>query len=217
MDEGVYANVEVDCQCGLAAVSDSARAPVSDVTRTVVPDDSGDVTVEFQLTDRHDVDELPVDATTVFENGEATVYRLFQRCQATCAYARVERQGCPVDDFEARHGAICLGFHAADLDRVKAVVGALREAFANVRLRRLSGTHDSTVDDFVQVDRTAFTDRQREVFETAYDLGYFEYPRGANARDVADELGISTTTLAEHMATIQSKLAEQVLDGWSAD
>lgn len=213
MGQGVYATVEVDCQCGIAAVSDAARAPVNDVRRTGVPDDEGNVTVEFRLSERHGVDDPPIEATAVFEDDGTTVYRLAQRCQSKCAYARIERHGCPIADMEARHGVVCVGFHAGDVDRIKAVVADLREDFPNVRLRRLSGTRDVTVDDLVQVDRAAFTDRQREVFETAFDLGYFEYPRQSNAREVAAALGISTTTLAEHMAAVQSKLAEQVLDG----
>jgi predicted DNA binding protein len=57
------------------------------------------------------------------------------------------------------------------------------------------------------------TDRQPEVLETAYGTGYFEYPRGANASEVAGEPGIETSTLAEHLAAAQSKLLAELLEG----
>jgi hypothetical protein len=65
----------------------------------------------------------------------------------------------------------------------------------------------------VPVDLERLTDRQREVVETAYRMGYFEYPRETNASGVAAELGIEPSTLAEHLAAAQSKLLGAVLDG----
>ena len=64
----------------------------------------------------------------------------------------------------------------------------------------------------VPVDVGRLTDRQREVLETAYGMGYFEYPRGANASEVAGELGIEPSTLAEHLAAAQSKLLAELLE-----
>jgi hypothetical protein len=61
------------------------------------------------------------------------------------------------------------------------------------------------------VDRERLTDRQREVLETAYRMGYFEYPRSANATEVAEELGIGLSTLAEHLAAAQEKLLAELL------
>lgn len=64
-----------------------------------------------------------------------------------------------------------------------------------------------------RVDRDKLTDRQLEVIETAYDMGYYEYPRGANASEVAEALDICPSTLAEHLAAAQTKLLEDVLPG----
>jgi hypothetical protein len=50
------------------------------------------------------------------------------------------------------------------------------------------------------------------VLETAHRMGYFDHPKGADAGDVADELGISRSTLAEHLSTAQSKLFDAILD-----
>ncbi|PSQ41211.1 helix-turn-helix domain-containing protein, partial [Halobacteriales archaeon SW_12_71_31] len=61
------------------------------------------------------------------------------------------------------------------------------------------------------VDRDALTDRQREVLRTAYEMGYFEYPRESNATEVAAALDISPSTLAEHLAAAQGKLLDELL------
>lgn len=48
--------------------------------------------------------------------------------------------------------------------------------------------------------------RQREVFELARERGYFGWPRGVSAADLADELGVSKTTVLEHLRKAEAKL-----------
>ena len=48
---------------------------------------------------------------------------------------------------------------------------------------------------------------------TAYRMGYFERPRDANARAVAEALDISPSTFAEHLAAARRKLLEETLAG----
>jgi molybdopterin biosynthesis enzyme len=64
----------------------------------------------------------------------------------------------------------------------------------------------------VLVDRGRLTARQREVLETAVEMGYFEYPKGANAGEVAEALDISVSTYAEHVAAAQTKVFDDLLD-----
>jgi predicted DNA binding protein len=54
----------------------------------------------------------------------------------------------------------------------------------------------------------ALTPSQREAFELARDRGYYEWPREASTRELADELGVSKTTLLEHLRTAESKLLD---------
>ncbi|GAB3684603.1 hypothetical protein GCM10028857_13820 [Salinarchaeum chitinilyticum] len=76
-----------------------------------------------------------------------------------------------------------------------------------------SGEQSETelADGIVEVDVDQLTDRQLEVLETAHDMGYYQYPRGANASEVAEALDICPSTLAEHLAAAQSKLLADVL------
>jgi hypothetical protein len=66
--------------------------------------------------------------------------------------------------------------------------------------------------DLVTVDRSDLTERQREVLATAYEAGYFDHPKGANAGEVATSLDIDRSTFSEHIAAAQRKLLSSLLD-----
>lgn len=48
--------------------------------------------------------------------------------------------------------------------------------------------------------------RQREVFRLARARGYYDHPRGATAGDLAAELGVSTSTVHEHLRKVEAAL-----------
>jgi predicted DNA binding protein len=54
--------------------------------------------------------------------------------------------------------------------------------------------------------RSHLTARQREVLQTAYESGYYEWPRECTGKDVATELGISSATFSEHIQAAERKL-----------
>mgnify|MGYP000232918002 FL=1 len=154
---------------------------------------------------------LPADASVVFETDDTRRVR-FERNGTDCACDAVERHGAPVIDVNATGGTLHLTFHAADVETVREVVTDLREGFGSVRIDRLARTDEEPADR-VAVDRGQLTDRQREVLETAMEMGYFQRPREANATEVATALDISPSTFAEHLASAQSKVLGSLLEG----
>lgn len=50
--------------------------------------------------------------------------------------------------------------------------------------------------------------RQREVFLLACDMDYYSWPRETTTREMADELGITKTTLLEHLRKAEAKLLD---------
>jgi predicted DNA binding protein len=50
------------------------------------------------------------------------------------------------------------------------------------------------------------TDRQREVLLTAVEAGYYEVPRRATHRDVAERLGLSVGTVSEHLQKAEARV-----------
>lgn len=57
----------------------------------------------------------------------------------------------------------------------------------------------------------SLTDRQREVIRTAFDLGYYEVPREASTEDVAAELDLDPSTVAEHLQRAERNVLSRVL------
>jgi len=124
---------------------------------------------------------------------------------------------CAVSDVQATDGQLRATVHVDDAAQVRSVVDRLRESFDGVIIHSFQQDGDGTVDDAVLVDRGQLTGRQREVLETAHDMGYFEYPKGANAGEVATALDISVSTFAEHLGAAQTKVLGDLLDGPSRE
>lgn len=56
------------------------------------------------------------------------------------------------------------------------------------------------------------TGKQRSIFKQAYDSGYFDYPRKINAGQLSDKLGISKTTLLEHLHKAENKIITHIIE-----
>ncbi|MFC5367505.1 helix-turn-helix domain-containing protein [Salinirubrum litoreum] len=208
---GVRAEVVITDPSACRVVGASqGSGQIQRVTRSSVPND-GRTAVEFTATDDHGAEGVE----EVFCHGDETVYRFARDASETpaCACEHVETHGPPVRHLRATDGALVLSFLAGDVATVRSVVVDLREEFSGVSLRRLTrsaGPDDE--EELVVVDRATLTDRQREVLETAHEMGYFEHPRSANATDVSEALDINRSTFAEHLASAQSKLLNAILD-----
>ncbi|AOW79266.1 bacterio-opsin activator HTH domain-containing protein [Halodesulfurarchaeum formicicum] len=194
--------------CPVAQVSKQG-VECFNVSKRVDPE-TGRVTEEF-ATDADLDGESGLDP--VFSYGNQSVYRFQRTFGHDCACELVEEYDCPIVDVQAQDGDLTMVFHAPSMDELRGAVTALRESFPNVDVKRLVSSRDEDgSEDLVFVDRGVLTDRQREVLETAHELGYFQHPKGANAGEVADELGITTSTFTEHLAAAQSKLLDAILE-----
>ena len=131
--------------------------------------------------------------------------------ECACQYVRSEFG--PIDGVHASRGDLYLRFFTRDVESARTIVEGARETFDEVRLRHLTRAGEPLDrGDPVGGDRNCLTNRQRDVLETAHEMGYYEHPKGANATEVADELGITRTTFTEHVAAAQRKLLTDVLD-----
>ena len=61
-------------------------------------------------------------------------------------------------------------------------------------------------DAYREPQATALTDRQREVLTVARELGYYEIPRRASVQEIADEVGCSKSTAADHLRKVEARL-----------
>lgn len=63
---------------------------------------------------------------------------------------------------------------------------------------------------YERIQAEALTDRQWEVLETAFERGYYEWPRECTGEEVAEELGITSATFSEHVHAAERKLLSLV-------
>ena len=188
------------------------EADAKSISWSVSPE-TGQITEEFAVEDDPDEEGAPdiEEATEVFSYGNRSIYR-FQRGHDGCCPCRtVQEFDVPVRDIHTVDGALHLAIHVEDMAELREIITGVRTEFPNVRIVRLVHAHETGDDDLVLVDRGELTARQREVLETAHRRGYFDHPKGANAGEIADELGISTSTFTEHLAAAQSKLLKSIL------
>ncbi|WP_254537422.1 helix-turn-helix domain-containing protein [Halomarina litorea] len=80
------------------------------------------------------------------------------------------------------------------------------EGPAEVCVSRITATDTAATE---RQHRTGtLTAAQREVFEHAREQGYYEWPRQASTRELAADLGVSKTTLLEHLRKAEAKLLD---------
>lgn len=205
---GLEAAIRVDEPglCPVASASEQMGARIDSVSRSSTSDR---VFEEFETDAEHE----PIDtASEVFGDDRYSVYRFEREREEACFCERIEAFGCPVVDIRSTEGELRVVFRPDDVETLKQIVEALREDFDGIHLEHLVQSGDPAEKDSVVVDRSRLTDRQREVLETAYEMGYFEHPKGANAQEVAAELGINSATLRGHLSAAQSKLLEGILE-----
>jgi len=90
----------------------------------------------------------------------------------------------------------------------EAISGQLSEyedAGVSPNLQRISG-YDGP--EYPLDDLTA---RQREVIETAWEMGYYEVPKEVSAGKIAEELGLDSSTVTEHLQRAERNLLGQML------
>ncbi|ELZ82880.1 helix-turn-helix domain-containing protein [Haloferax larsenii] len=193
--------------CPVASVSENDTSGYA-LSRSMSPNENGAVTEEFVFDASEGITD---DMEQLFDYGDGSVYRFEREGGIGCPCERVEAFDCPVVDVQTRDGALFLTFHAPDVETLRDVVAALRESSGSVDVRRLLQSSSDESRDLVLVERGQLTDRQREVLETAHEMGYFDHPRRANKGEVATELDITTSTFSEHLAMAQKKLMGAIL------
>lgn len=217
MTDHILAEVEVaEPQSCYVTPHATGEWTVTDVSRSRLSGDDGEVVEEFTLAG--DPDRAPPETNgddgveRVFSYEDEHVFRVTRPASQGCVCEHVEQAGCVVRKITADESAVVVTFLAADTETLRRVISELKEVGERINLHRLvdSSTGGGPGDPAL-LDREVLTSRQEEVLEVAHGMGYFEHPREATAGEVADELGIATTTFTEHLAAAQRKLLDDLL------
>ena len=217
MASGIRAEIKIDdpASCVLTAASAATDGRVLSVSRSTSADTPERVSVEFLLEAETypETFDTDVELSPVFSYGSSRVYRFTRELGDGCPCECIERHGSPVVDVSTLGSSLFLTFHAEDMENLQAIIGDLKQQCSNLDVQRLlQSQQEHTEQQLVFVDRSELTARQLEVLETAHQMGYFDHPKRANAGEVADELGIASTTLTEHLAAAQTKLLDSILE-----
>jgi CheY-like chemotaxis protein/predicted DNA binding protein len=97
---------------------------------------------------------------------------------------------------------------------VRSVVDLIEDRYPGAEpiARRERRRAERSVDEYQSLFQERLTNRQREVIETAYQAGYYEWPHEKSSEEVAKMLGITQPTFAEHFWTGQRQITELLID-----
>ncbi len=212
MATGIRATVEFTGagHCPMLDRSKAEGVTVDAATSNVGSADRAGRVTDFSVTGDLGADG---DLRGLFSGGASSWYRLEHGAGVNCPCECLGQLGIPVVRYVARAATLTLVFFASDYEELKEAIAELRERYPDANIKRFvrspTGEHPG---DSLFVDRSKLTARQLEVLRTAHDMGYFEWPRRANATEVAAALEINPSTFSEHLATAQRKLFEDVLE-----
>ncbi len=97
---------------------------------------------------------------------------------------------------------------------VRALVESLQRRFASVELRSKQEVTptEQTPTGFRESMEQRLTEKQASVLRAAYHAGYFEWPRGSTAEELAESMDVSSPTLHNHLRRAQQKLLSSLFD-----
>lgn len=211
MPSGIRATVEFSNPdiCPIVRLSQASGAPVDATWTSVSTDEVTPSVTEFTMDAER---ESEGNVERIFSFGSTGMYRFPHDQDEACPCERLGHFGYPATRYLVKDGRLRIVFHVADYDELRAVVGDLRNRFPDLDIKRFVRSPTGTQPlHGVFVDRSKLTNRQLEVLETAFQMGYFERPRQANATEVAEALDINPSTFSEHLAAAQRKLLGDVL------
>ncbi len=219
MSAGIRATVTVaaDGSCPIGRFSRTTGTVIDQVSTSVGRSEQASVTEFLAPTDEPGTDGVD---GPLFSYGTEALYRTNHEIDVSnssatdsCPCECLGTFGCPIHRYSADDGEVTLVFHAADFEQLQAVMADFRERFPSVDVKQLlQPPLEGTPEDRVFVNRGKLTDRQAEVLEMAFEMGYFKRPKGANATEIAAELDIAQSTFTEHLMAAQRKIFEDVLE-----
>ncbi|SIQ91649.1 PAS domain S-box-containing protein [Haladaptatus litoreus] len=196
---------ELDCRCYLHGL-----VPASDgrLLHYVRIDGASPKRVKEMVSDAEQIEEYRLiendDAGFVLETimSESTVKKLIEA-------------GAAVQSATADSGEVTLVAEVPHDTDVRQVVDTFQSAYPNSRLvgKRTVGRGTQTAREFRQSLTERLTDRQETALRTAYFAGYYDWPRGSTAEEVAGSLDITSPTLHYHLRKAQNELLSAFIDG----
>ena len=158
--------------------------------------------------------EMP-SVETIRATGESEEVRLYEcRTDGSSIIRSLTAAGANVTSMHVDEGVGHLSATIAPDTDVRTVFESIQQSFEDVDLVSKQETERDlqSTEDFRQSLENRLTDRQYAVMQAAYSAGYFDWPRGSNAKEVAETLDLAPPTLHEHLRGAQKELIESFFD-----
>ncbi len=213
--------LEIGTPTAISALAQAANAPVA--LEGVLTQDDGVtvlfVTVETSVTDETlEALETVSPPTVIRRDEEKTVLQLTVH-------------GVFLAPIVERHGGVLRAVWSHPEEGTRATFSlpqsvAVRTVLSDINRRGIGATLVARREQAVEPDPgvgltrhhndaailDSLTDRQREVVQTAYHAGFFDWPREATGEDLAGSLDISPPAFHRHVRTAERKLFTELFD-----
>lgn len=122
---------------------------------------------------------------------------------------RALQTGASVQSAVAEDGQAQVTLEAPQSTDIREVIEVLEKTFSDVDLvaKRERERTKQTATEFREHVDEQLTEKQRATFEAAYAGGYFEWPREVTAEELAESMGVSSSTLHQHLRNAIRSLA----------
>lgn len=123
-------------------------------------------------------------------------------------------QGANVSELTAERGRATLVCETTPTAPVRAIAEHVGESSPSATLvaKREVESPVRTPTEYQRSLGERLTEKQRSVLQAAYHAGYFDWPRGSTAEELADSIGVSSPTLHNHLRRGQRKLLSAFFD-----
>jgi len=136
------------------------------------------------------------------------------RVEGGSAVRALTEHGATVRDATATDGDVHVVADLPEGASVRPVAAGLRDRFPDARLASKESVARSPLTESSLREGVAdrFTDRQWAALSAAYHGGYFDWPRGSTAEEVADAMGVSSPTFHNHLRKAQRALLDGLFE-----
>jgi len=166
------------------------------------------------LLDRAAASDEIADVRLIRDAGERAQLELVVRPDAPVA--EIVRRGGAVESMTATDGVARVAAVFPTQTDVRALVEDVTAAYPGVSFRaKREAARRESPDDVHRTVEHELTDKQRVTLRAAYFAGYFEWPRGSTAEELADSMDVSAPTLHNHLRKAQQKVFTALFDSSS--
>jgi PAS domain S-box-containing protein len=146
-------------------------------------------------------------AKVILEQDDGIVFQTITE-QSLSQYAL--QAGASLQSATAEDGTVHVTLEAPQSADVREIVDAFDAAFDDVDViaKREREHAVQTATEFRKDVAAQLTEKQRAALEAAYAAGYYDWPREVTAEELAESMGISSSTLHQHLRYGVQSLAE---------